>query len=138
MQVIRLTRADTQDRKEERYRMKLSEAMERGAKEIKQIKGHFLQHEGGGEYSGCALGAAAIGRYGIPKSSSEPWLNRRWIDDYLPVQMQLERDYPELFYREVLLETGPQVPLKRCIIDLNDRKGWTFEKIIAYLKTLDL
>jgi hypothetical protein len=107
--------------------MKLSDAIEKGSQLIRQARGLFLSRNLDNTWHGCALGAAAVGEYGLPGS--------RPLEYY---QIQLEKDHQELLFREVLFDTGPQLKLRQAIVKLNDGKGKTFKQIIEWLREQDL
>jgi len=111
--------------------MKLSEAMTKGDSQIAWTRGVFLdQRLSDGPWKGCALGAAAVGLYGLPANGNGVQI--------MKLQMRMEKEHPELHDREVLLEQGPQLPLRRAIMELNDCRGKTTREIAKWLKGQDL
>jgi hypothetical protein len=107
--------------------MKLSEALEKGCAYVRQTKGIFLHVEDNEKSWGCALGAIAVGEFGLPTQ-----------DRVVELQIRLEQRHQELLDREVLLDVGPQITLLNAIMRLNDRHGKTFQQIKEWLERQDL
>lgn len=108
--------------------MKLSEAMLKGAKVVKQIKGSFM-HVQDGEKCACALGAAILAVKPDMLDSDQPngsymkILDDNWSYDRI---MSVRVKHP--------VKEGVEYPLEILVMELNDEHNWPIEKIANYLQ----
>lgn len=107
--------------------MKLSDAIEQGSKHIEWASGVFLHRYKSGKWSGCALGAAAVGTQHF---AYKPNIAR--------MQIRLAQDFPELQEVRVSPPDGQERSLIRAIMVLNDQHKWNFKQIVEWLRKLNL
>jgi hypothetical protein len=103
--------------------MKISEAMKKGIRASKPVKGMYVTQIGG-ELCACAAGAAAIGLVGEVKAQFEPY---DIIRDYWPVTLMKAVKHP-------LRPEGWRWSLIDVITDLNDNRDWSRKEIADWLE----
>ncbi len=107
----------------------------KGSKGREQCTGKYFHRNG--DNSCCAIGACLI-------AIGAPEINSLVLTDYLPLKDWPEINYPEgaeawdrwndAIYGDDRIKKPMQ--LVDVIMQLNDKGGWSFEQIAAYLRTV--
>lgn len=110
--------------------------IEQGSKGMRQITGTYFAKDGKGV---CALGACLKAKGFMLQKSNNIDLD---LLQSLGARTWPAVAFPAKNYKPFATDDNdmyPQVPLPDAIICLNDREGWSFERIVAYLRdcTLD-
>lgn len=104
----------------------MADYIEKGAEGKQQITGEYRKNR----HEVCAIGAAMVGaRSGLSELKLKQKLG---IDDYPLVQYPVEGQMSKWWIYDF---TNPS-PLDSVIICLNDKAGWDFAHIVAWLRSI--
>lgn len=108
-----------------------ADAMERGARLVPQCVGESISYDPTrprGIGSACALGAAALGLDLVERREAWGIAYTHWLWAALGIDGWTHMVAHPL--------TGETMSIGNTIVSLNDRHGWTRERIAAWLRTL--
>lgn len=109
--------------------MRLSTAIKKGSKSVKQVGCRILQSEEG-KLCGCALGMALVGALGVREARKYASDNPDMIGS--PYEKVVEL-FPEL-RNQVLGRHGYRISLENVVIDMNDTDDLEPNQIVERLR----
>lgn len=115
--------------------MKLSDAIEKGATEVKQGFGRSVtwSWEGQKPYEACAIGAACVGCAENPFQELSQRVATWDYMDYLKEQCEID-----LSVNVKNPISGFDGSLGEIVIYLNDAHHWSFDRMIGWLRSIGL